>query len=84
MTNFQIKAAVKFAQDISNTGFYKEVKRVIDSHSTIDDEDEAIDLGWDEKRFALKHFLINNREVLEPLLFDEEEGEEEENDDSDN
>ena len=83
---FQIKDTVKFAQDINNTSFYKKVKKVIANHSKIDDENEAIDLGWDEKRFALKHFLINNREVLEPLLFEEEEDEEEEedNDDSDN
>lgn len=68
---------------------------MVDGHTEIEDDEEAEELSWDEKRFALKQFLKNNRDILEPKLFqddeevmsddEEDEGDEEEamSDDSD-
>ena len=68
---------------------------MVDGHTEIEDDEEAEELSWDEKRFALKQFLKNNRDILEPKLFqddeevmsddEEDEGDEEEamRDDSD-
>lgn len=71
--HFQIKDAILFADDIAKTKLYRDVKKVADSYSGIDDEDEAVELSWDEKRFALKQFLKTNRDILEPKLFENEQ-----------
>ena len=60
---------------------YKDVQKVVDTHTKIDDEEEAEELSWDEKRFALKQFLKNNRDILEPKLFQDDDDDEDEEED---
>ena len=56
---------------------------MVDGHTEIEDDEEAEELSWDEKRFALKLFLKNNRDILEPKLFQDEEEVTDMSDDSD-
>lgn len=50
------------------------MKKLIKYHKKNNDVEEAVDLGWDEKRYCLKYFLTNNRDALEQTLFPDESG----------
>ncbi len=50
----------------------------------LSDEDEAFEAAWDERRFQLKTFIKNNRDLIEITSHsDESEGDDDEDHDDD-
>ncbi len=75
----QVRAVDRRMHQLNRTQFFNDIKDTIGKRQeTISDINEAEDVAWDERRFALKYFLEENRDELDEYLFNEDSGDENE------
>lgn len=59
---------------LKRTSLFKTIESTIKRHKrTYDDIEEAENVAWDDRRFALKSFLTKNKEDMEKFLSDNDE-----------
>ncbi len=66
---------VDFVDNLRKTKFFQEIEGTIEKNveKCSGDDREAEQLGWDDRRFALRQFILDNTDALENHLFPEEE-----------
>ncbi len=75
----QVRAVDLRMHLLNRTQFFNNIKDTIGKRQeTITDINEAEDVAWDERRFALKYFLEENKDELDEYLFNEDNGDENE------
>ena len=58
---------------LRRTDIYQGIQKTLANHLTnIDDVEEAEEVAWADRRFALKRFLVKNETEFEAKLFEED------------
>jgi hypothetical protein len=78
MLEFQSKVQdiVNTAQNIQGTELFQSINQRKKKKMKNDiPEEEAEEAAWDERQFALKHFILGNMEELQELIFTDDDTE---------
>ncbi|MCP4056620.1 MAG: hypothetical protein GY738_04715 [Pseudoalteromonas sp.] len=64
--------------NLRSTDFYQGIERAIKHRLEVCDGNlcEAEEAAWDDRKFALKRFIMDNKEEMEEYLFNKEEEDE--------
>ncbi len=70
----QVIGCVDLVDNLRKTKFFQEIEETIEKNvgKCSGNEREAEQLGWEDRRFALRQFILDNTNALENHLFPEE------------
>ncbi|MCP4118035.1 MAG: hypothetical protein GY737_22070, partial [Desulfobacteraceae bacterium] len=73
-TSVQVIGCVDLVDNLRKTKFFQEIEETIEKNveKCSGNEREAEQLGWEDRRFALGQFILDNTNALENHLFPEE------------
>ncbi len=73
--SLQVIGCVDLVDNLRKTKFFREIESTIEKNveKCSGDDREAEQLGWEDRRFALRQFILDNTDALENHLFPEDD-----------